>query len=147
MVRGKWTPNIMHIWDCLTPNLLKWSLICLSLLSSGYMLLKDSGNWLQEFAPIQPQKHEMMLACYTCTQSPRLPMMTVCSDVALSSGGQIKHTLWWELLLQLQNTPFRVRHFSTRPTTPSYWDRLRHSFKRPCQTHQGQVSVIHPVRP
>ncbi len=98
---------------------------------------------------------------YTCTQSLCLPIITAWCAVAFSSGGQKKHKLWWELLLQLENTHFQFRLFNTPPTSPDSlslglwvlwwwdWDRLRQSFKRPCQTHKGQVSftLIQPVRP
>lgn len=99
----------------------------------------------------EPVKH--------CPQTLCLPIITACSAVAFSSAGQIKHRLWWELLLfRLQDVLFQLRLFSTPPTAlislfssgcgscdgrnETSW-----GFKHARQTHKGQVSftLIEPV--
>lgn len=57
----------------------------------------------------RPDKH--------CPQTLCFPIITVCCAVAFSSGGQIKHRLWRELLLpEPHDTLFQRRLFSTRPS-------------------------------
>lgn len=100
----------------------------------------------------------ILRAWYTCTQCPCLPIITVFSTVAFSSGGQIKHKLWRELLLQLKNTLFQLRLFNTPPTpspsgcgscdgrTETGWGRASNGPAKPTRVRSLSLSFIQPAQ-